>query len=75
MVLYKQESELANGDEKMTTIQKLQNEKCFNTNGKLLKWPEWLTWEEVQSLVKQGLLVKKFYRNCFNHTDYILKNA
>lgn len=52
-------------------INQLKEENCF-TNGKLLRWPEWLEWETVQELVNRGLLVRKFYKNQFGHVDYIL---
>ena len=45
---------------------------CFNDAGKLLHWPEWLSYHDVRLLINADILIEKHYAKLYNHTDYIL---
>ncbi len=43
---------------------------CFS-HGKLMYWPEWLTYEMVTSLVEAGYMTRKTYGPAtYAHTEY-----
>ena len=53
-------------------IKTLRNENCIGPHGWLAIWPAWLSWQDVQGMVKNGLMTYKFYQHLYGHTDYYI---
>ena len=54
-------------------LNRLVCEGCFGNMGNLLRWPEWLSWEELQGMVEEGLMLRQTYGpSTYAHTSYYI---
>lgn len=54
------------------TIDRLIRENCFHAN-RLIRWPDWLTWEALQDCVAGNWMERRNYGPAtYGHVDYFL---